>query len=180
MENRIERPPVFKIEEAHPGDEVALAPMHVQAWKESYVGTESGLTSEMVDEMLSHITKDSSFRRNTIIESLSYPERVLYRVVKNNTNDIVGFLHGSKKEGYNELDAIYLLNEAKRSGVGGKLMETFLDWADENKPSRLSVFSFNDDALGFYSKYGFVKTHKPAELYKDKLPFIEMVRPAER
>ena len=43
----------------------------------------------------------------------------------------------------------------------------------------LEVFSFNDRALGFYAKYGFVKTDKPAQMWKDKLPFIEMVRPAD-
>lgn len=112
-----------------------------------------------------------------MIESLKNPDIVLYRVVKNNNGDIVGFVHGSKNDNYNELDGVYLLDEVKGSGVGGKLMEEFLSWSDNTKPSHLDVFSFNDKAIGFYNKYGFVKTDKPTQLYKGRLPYIEMIRP---
>jgi GNAT superfamily N-acetyltransferase len=169
----------FTIELPEIGDEIQLATMHVQSWKETYVSKESGLTEVMVDQMLSHLLEDTSFRRNTIIEALADPGRVLYRVVKNAAEDVVGFLHGSKDESHNELEAIYLLDEAKGSGVGGRLMEEFLEWIDREKPSHLEVFSFNDSALGFYDKYGFTKTDKKIELYNGILPIIEMVRLSE-
>lgn len=179
MEGHIEKQPTFKIEEPKIGDEIALAPMHIKSWKETYVTPESGLTEEMVDELLGHMLINTDFRKNTISESLENPDKVLYRVVRNNKGEIVGFMHGSKDEESNELEAIYLLDEVKGSGTGGKLMEEFLAWIDKNKPTHLEVFSFNDRALGFYTKYGFVKTDKPTQMWKDKLPFIEMVRPAD-
>ncbi len=55
----------------------------------------------------------------------------------------------------------------------------FLKWADKSKPSYLKVFSFNEKALGFYTKYGFAKTDNPPGLWRDKLPFVEMIRPAD-
>jgi len=179
MENYSEKEPSFIIELPEEGDELALASMHIQSWKETYVGPESGLTEERVDEMLGHMLTNTDFRKNTIIEALTNPDTVLYRVVKNIDGDIVGFLHGSKHESHNELDAIYLLNEAKGSGTGGRLMEEFLAWADKNYPSRLEVFSLNDSAIGFYNRYGFEKTDKEVELYRDTLPVIEMLRPDE-
>ncbi len=179
IENYKENQPIFKIEAPREGDEVLLGPMHIRAWKESYVSPESGLTDEMVDDMLGHMLTNTDFRKNTISEAISNPDMVLYRVVRRH-NGIVGFLHGSKGDEYNELNAIYLLNEVKGSGTGGKLMEEFLSWADKSKPCRLEVFSFNNQALGFYNKYGFVKTDKPTQLYKDKLPFVEMVRAPEK
>lgn len=175
----MEEQPTFKIEAPKMGDEVGLAPMHIQSWKETYITPESGLTSEIVDEMIGHMLTDTDFKKNTISESLENPDKVLYRVVRNSKEGIVGFMHGSKNDKSNELEGIYLLDEVKGSGVGGKLMKEFLAWTDKDKPSRLEVFSFNERALGYYAKYGFVKTDKPVQLYKDMLPFIEMIKPAD-
>jgi GNAT superfamily N-acetyltransferase len=178
-ESQIEKQPVFTIELPKIGDELAIGPMHVQSWKESYVTDESGLTEELVEELIGYFATDTDFRKNTLAEALAHPDKVFYRVVKNNKNEIVGFFHGSKNDAYNELDGVYLLNEVKGTGIGGKLMEEFLAWADKDRPCHLIAFSFNEKALGFYTKYGFVKTDAPAQLYKDKLPYIEMVRSAE-
>jgi GNAT superfamily N-acetyltransferase len=123
---------------------------------------------------------NTDFRKNTISESLENPNRVWYKVVKNNDNKIVGFIHGSKSEEFNELEGLYLLDEVKGSGVGKKLMEEFLNWVDKNKPTHLEVFSFNGRAIRFYTKHGFVKTDKPTQIWKDKIPFIEMIRPADK
>lgn len=166
----------FKIEAPKIGDEIGLAPMHIQSWKETYVTPESGLTEEMVDEKLGHMLTNTDFRRNTISEAIKNPDKVFYRVIRSSNDQIVGFMHGSKHEEFNELDGIYLLNEVKGTGVSTKLMEEFLNWIDKSKPIRLEVFSFNDRALNFYKKYGFVKTDKPVQIWKDTLPFIEMMR----
>jgi len=178
IENDMEKGPAFKIELPQEGDEEELARMHIQAWKDAYIVPESGLTEESIDAQLSHFLTDTTYRKNTITESLENPDRVLYRVVKNRKDEIVGFMHGSKHEDSTELDAIYLLNEAKGTGVGGKLMEEFLKWADADKPCRLEVFSFNDSSIGFYVRYGFEKTDKELPLFRG-LPVTEMIRPVE-
>ncbi len=171
--------PAFTIELPKEGDEREIGPMHVQSWKESYLNPELGLTEESIDDMVGYLATDLEYRKNTIIEALAHPDKVLYRVVKNNNNKIVGFLHCIKNEEFNEFGGIYLLDEAKGSGIGGRLMDEFLAWADKDKPSQLDVFSFNDRAIGYYAKYGFVKTDKPVQFYQDKLPYIEMIRSAE-
>jgi GNAT superfamily N-acetyltransferase len=178
MESNLKKLPEFKIENPQEGDELALAPMHIKAWKETYVVPESGLTEESIDKMLAHLLEDTSYRRNTINKSLTNPDTVLYRVVKNSEGEIVGFIHGSKNEQFNELDSIYLLNEAKGSGVGGRLMKDFLNWADSEKPCRLEAFAFNGSAIGFYVRYGFEQTDAVLPLFRG-LPVVEMIRPAE-
>jgi ribosomal protein S18 acetylase RimI-like enzyme len=175
-ESRLEYEPVFKIESPQVGDELLLAPMHIQAWKDAYIVPESGLTAEAIDAQLAHLLTDTTYRKNTIIESLENPDVVLYRVVRNQNDEIVGFMHGTKHEAFTELDAIYLLNEAKGSGTGGKLMEEFLKWADADKPCRLEVFTFNDSAIGFYVRYGFERTDKEMPLFRG-MPVTEMIRP---
>jgi ribosomal protein S18 acetylase RimI-like enzyme len=176
IENNLEKGPAFKIEVPKVGDETELAPMHIQAWKDAYIVPESGLTEESIDQQLGHLLTDTTFRKNTIIESLEKPDFVLYRVVRNQSDEIVGFMHGTKHETFTELDGLYLLNEAKGTGVGGKLMEEFLQWADEHKPCRLEVFSFNDSAIGFYMHYGFEITDREVPLFRG-LPVSEMIRP---
>lgn len=178
MEQVFEKEPGFEIEKPKLGDELALAPMHIKSWKETYVNSETGLTEEMVDDLLGHMLKDTSYRRNTIIQSIEDPNNVLYRVVKNNKSEIVGFMHGSKQEDCNKLQAIYLLGEAQGVGVGDKLMEEFLAWIETDKPTYLEVFSNNFRAIDFYIKYGFKITDKPVQMWK-KLPVIEMLRPAD-
>jgi ribosomal protein S18 acetylase RimI-like enzyme len=176
MENTLEYEPKFNIEPPQIGDEFPLAKAHIQAWKDAYIVPESGLTEERIDMQLAHLLEDTTFRRNTIIESLENPDVVLYRVVRNQNDEIVGFMHGTKHETFTELDAIYLLNEAKGAGVGSKLMEEFLKWADEDKPCRLEVFSFNDSAIGFYVRYGFEKTDEEMPHFRG-MPVTEMIRP---
>lgn len=176
---KYEGEPRFEIGLPKQGDENELAEMHIQAWKESYMVPESGLTNEKIDELLGHMLVNTEFRTKTIIEALEHPERSLYRIVRNESGEIVGFFHGTKGEQGNKLDAIYLLNEAKGSGTGGQLMEEFLSWIDKDKPTKLEVFPFNDAAIGFYEKYGFIKTDKKVEPYKGMLPVIEMMRPED-
>jgi ribosomal protein S18 acetylase RimI-like enzyme len=176
IENNPEKEPEFKIELPKVGDELGLAMAHIQAWKDAYIVPESGLTEESIDSQLAHLLEDTTFRKNTIIESLEKPDDVLYRAVKNCNGNIVGFMHGSKHENFTELDAIYLINEAKGSGIGSKLMEEFLKWADADKPCRLEVFSFNDSAISFYVRYGFEKTDKELPLFRG-MPIAEMIRP---
>ncbi len=104
MERYFEKQSICTIEAPAVGDEVLLAPMHIQSWKETYVTPQSGLTEDMVDELLGHMLTDTEFRKNTILESIQNPHKVLYRVVKNEAGDIVGFMHGSKNETGNKLE----------------------------------------------------------------------------
>lgn len=179
MDPKMEQEPAFSIEPPQLSDAEKIGPMHIKAWKESYLSPELGVTEEWIDEVIGHLAVDFTHRRNTIREALEDPDRVLYKVVKNPNGEVVGFLHGTKGQEFNELEGIYILNEAKKTGTGGRLMTEFLDWSDKEKPCHLAVFSFNEDALGFYRRYGFVQTDKPEGLHRDKMPFIEMVRPAE-
>ena len=161
------------------GDELAIGTMHVQGWKEAYLNSELGITEEYIDDLIGHYVTDTAYRKNTLVEALKHPDRVFYRVVKNERGEIVGFFHCAKNETDNVLEGIYLLNEAKGAGVGTQLMNEFIAWSDKDKPYRLEVFSFNTTAINFYKKFGFKEVAGSPLLYKNKIPYIEMVRRAE-
>ncbi|MBA3732980.1 GNAT family N-acetyltransferase [Patescibacteria group bacterium] len=171
----------FLITEPKDGDEVAIGPMHIQSWIETYLPQNKEMTEEFIKKQISFVANESGnkFRKETFKEAQEHPDKVLYRVVKNTEGVVVGFFHCTKDENFNEIEGIYLLEEAKGHGIGKKLMEDFLNWMDNNKPSRLEVFGTNERAISFYSKYGFKKFDKEVRLYKDKFPIIEMIRPAK-
>lgn len=180
MENQMEKLS-FSIESPNAGDEVGIGVAHKQAWLETYLNPDEGITEEVIDELIGHVATDKgiNYRKNIFAEALVSPEKILYRVIKNSNGKIVGFMHCTKEEEYNELGGIYLLNEAKGSGIGGKLMKEFLAWSDKDKPCQLEVFASNENAIEFYARYGFKITDTPAQKYKDKLSLVVMVRPSE-
>lgn len=172
----------FIIENPKIGDEVAVGKVHLQSWKESFINDESSLDEAIVDKLRGNtITEDGNSRRRDIFKDiLNDSKNVLYKIVRNkDTNEIVGFMHGSKNDKYNELEALFLLNEAKNQGIGSKLINLFIEWSDKDKPAMLEVFTFNKNAINFYKKFGFEITNRPEELYKDTIKHIEMIRPID-
>lgn len=181
MRSPIERQPQISIEVPKEGDETAIGEVHYQSWLETYKDDESGITEDVIKELIGFVNtpEGNEYRKHVFAEARENPDKVLYRVIRKG-NKIVGFMHCTKEDAYNELGGLYLLNEIKGTGVGDRLMKEFLEWADKHKPSLLEVFSTNERAQSFYEKYGFERTGKPEHFFKKRLPFIEMVRPAER
>lgn len=180
MENLTEKIPI-SVSSPSLGEETEIGIMHKLAWIETYTNLENKADQEVINNLLEQINTEegNSFRRNLIIENNAFPENVFYRIVKNNNGKIVGFIHCTKEETYNGLWGLYLLDEAKDTGVGGKLIDDFLVWADKTKPCQLEVLATNDKAIRFYAKYGFLITDKQVEQHEDKLDLLIMVRPAE-
>ncbi len=172
----------YIIPDPEPGDEIAIGPMHLRAWHETYPNNEFGIDHEFIDEHHGKVATEagSEFRRKRIAEAKVSPDKIMYKVVKDQTGTIVGFFIAEKGKVYNELQAIYLLDSAKGSGVAGELMAMFFDWFDPNKPTRLEAAAYNERALKFYEKYGFEKTSKKLPLHYGKMPSVEMIKPANQ
>ncbi len=177
----MEKKSKFFIAQPIAGDEVLIGLMHKQAWLETYLDEEHGITEGVINEEISFVaTPDGDlFRKNVFTEAQSHPDKILYRVARNQDGKVVGFIHCTKDDAQNEIEGIYLLNEAKGFGVGSRLMNEFLVWADKTKQCFLKVFTANKSAIRFYKKYGFEISYEPPELIGKKFAFVEMTRPAE-
>lgn len=103
MENNIEKFS-FLIKSPNDGDEVGVGLAHKQAWVETYLNPEQGITEEVINNLIGHVAEEegNEYRRNIFAELRKVPEKILYRVVKNNSGKIVGFMHCTKDETYNE------------------------------------------------------------------------------
>lgn len=73
---------------------------------------------------------------------------------------------------------VFTFSTPQKAPVAQKLVSEFLDWIDQDQPTHLEVVSYNDRAINFYKKYGFVPTGLSE--FGDKIPCIEMMRPADK
>ena len=172
----------YTISDATEKDAELIGPMHLKAWHESYINSDYGVDGDFIDEIMGKVATKAGteFRQKRIAEAKAAPNMIMYRVVKDHKGEVVGFFIAEKKEAFNELQAIYLLDSAKGSGVADELMKEYLEWIDHAKRSQLQAAAYNKRASSFYERYGFRITKKKLPLHHDKMPLVEMVRKADK
>ncbi|MFF5211162.1 GNAT family N-acetyltransferase [Streptosporangium sp. NPDC000396] len=171
------RPPPESIGSPDVADAAALGRVHLTAWLQTYPNREAGIDEAWIREHVgSVVTADGIAQWRTVIEAAQRdPRNVFCRVVRSD-GEIVGLICG-KRGDVTSLGPMYLLDQAQRQGIGSRLMSEFLAWAG-NVPIRLWVTSYNERAVNFYARHGFVLTDE-RELWRGKLPNVRMFRGPE-
>jgi GNAT superfamily N-acetyltransferase len=78
-------------------------------------------------------------------------------------NQAIGYLSAFAKSPvtntvrYAELDTLFVKETYRNQGVGGLLVEAFLQWAQKQQVDQVSVaaYALNTKALAFYKRHGF-------------------------
>ncbi len=143
------------IRRAVPEDAEGITRAHIQSWRTSYRGI---LPGELLDG-LDFEQRLAGWRRG-----LADPGAAIFVAVEPGPGHIVGFCAVGKNRappeslpGFaGELYAIYLVDEAKRRGVGRALFQHGADWLREHRlvPFLLWVLKDNTPARGFYERRG--------------------------
>jgi ribosomal protein S18 acetylase RimI-like enzyme len=70
-----------------------------------------------------------------------------------------GYCLASVEKGAGEIDSIFLYPEYRKRGIGERLMGEALDWLEAHGCSqiRVAIACGNEDAIGFYRKFGFAE-----------------------
>ncbi|MFE9859928.1 GNAT family N-acetyltransferase [Streptomyces sp. NPDC005780] len=162
------------IEVPAPDDAASLGPLLLAVWLQTYPNAEAGVDEAWIREHRgSAATAEGIAGWREFIEAAGRrPDLLFCRVVRSGT-ELVGFLCGRRGEGVT-LGPMYLREEARGHGAGGRLMGEFLAWAD-GAPIRLWVTEYNERAVRFYERYGFEATGE-RELWRGRLPNVRMVR----
>lgn len=157
-------------------DAEAVSRTHLRAWLETYPRPGSGIDKDWIAQHLGHLgtAEGTAGWRREILATEREPHRVFCRIMRSDT-DVAGFLYGHREDVVT-LGPMYLLREAQGSGVAHRLMDEFLAWAD-GTAMRLWVSTFNERAIRFYTRYGFVATGE-RELWRGRLWNLRMARPA--
>ena len=167
----------FNIETAAQADISAIGYVHLQAMLETYPNKEAGIDQKWINDKLGFLAEaqGDEYRRQTVLKAETDPEHTQYLVVRNRQGNVVGFFHCSRGDHHAKLEAIYLIEEARGTGIADKLMLRGLEFAGD-MPITLDVLDYNQRAIGLYEKYGFETIPNSHKLIRGKLPGFSMRR----
>jgi GNAT superfamily N-acetyltransferase len=174
------------IDTAMPDDAAAVFDVKRITWLATYPNSEAGITEadirlQLEGEHGERIPEQIQRTRSRIERQ----DETRHTFVARMGGQVVGYCSPSTMEGQRRVGAIYVLPEAQGHGIGHLLLDKMLNWWGTDEDIYLHVATYNNNAINFYERHGFVKTGKDATDEVGKLPSgavipeIEMVRRAQ-
>ncbi len=171
----------YKIRKIEPDDVLDLHQIYFSAWLDTYPNKEFGITvDDIVYKYEQRLAPKKIAETREKIALTKEDELKLLLQYKGKT---VALCNVVKEPGYNQLQVIYVLPEYQGLGLGGCIWSEAEKFLDPYKETIVHVVSYNDKAIGFYKKLGFVSTGKIIKDERFKMrngavfPELEMVRP---
>jgi ribosomal protein S18 acetylase RimI-like enzyme len=166
---------MIDITEPIPEDAEEIQQVFYKTWLQTYPNKELGITEADIHEIFREkFTKESlDLRKQQIIEK--NPNRIF--LVAKNGERVVGLVSGHRKEKFNQIQAIYILPEFQRKGIGHKLLQKCLDFFNASQDIIVHVATYNQKAISFYEKYGFVDDGKRLTEERHRMPISRVLIP---
>jgi GNAT superfamily N-acetyltransferase len=174
-----------EIRVAAPADAAAIRSVQARTWLATYPNAELGITREGLRRYLEgedgeRIADRIAWTRRRIEMRAIAPAggRDFVAVLD---GEIVGFTAPFvESSGRRRVGALYVLPFAQGAGLGHLLLARNLAWHGEDQDVYLMVAAYNERAIRFYARHGFVPTGRAddGELLIDGavMPELEMVR----
>jgi ribosomal protein S18 acetylase RimI-like enzyme len=179
-----ERKSDIKISPAAPEDVRGMADVLYKTWLATYPDEKAGITKDDIeDRFKDSFTEESLKKRAEMISQLKENEASILAKIG---GKIIGVCYVVRRPGKNELQAIYVLPEHQKKGIGKLLWKEAQKYFDADKDITVEVAVYNTNAIDFYKKLGFEKTGK--EIFNEKfrmksgaiIPETEMMIKAEK
>ncbi len=169
----------YKIRKTKPDDVLALHNIYLKTWLDTYPNKEFNITTEdIIFKYESRLTPEIVEERKKKIAQIGENELML---VVEKGSKLVGLCNTIQKENSNEIQAIYILPEYQRLGLGVALWKEAQKIFNPEKETVVHVASYNTKAINFYKKLGFQSTGKTtfSEFAKMRngavIPELEMI-----
>lgn len=143
------------IEIATAADAEGIIGVHHAAWLKTYPNQAAGVTVEDIESRFEDVSGERMARRK---RNLELPEPGTTTLVARKAGTVVGVCMVVKKDDRNQLQMIYVHPEHQRLGIGKKLWDEGRRFLDLAKDTYVDVVDYNQQAIDFYTKLGFVPT----------------------
>ena len=169
---------------AHSDDAESICRIRDEAWIDAYPNPELGISQQDIE--LNARGPENRFlinRLKHLKQELANPGKRDYPLfVAKQNGKVVGFVNPEIDEkGHKTISQIYIEPSFQGKGLGSLLLQKALNILGTDDDIYLTVISYNQKAINFYEKFGFVKTNKLVEpdpnkpAYLVDLPATEMV-----
>lgn len=146
-------------------------------WVATYPNAGMGVTSDDIGCLLKNsLTEEVIEKRKKQISEYLNSETHLLLVAEKNKK-IVGFCNAVKKHLHNQIQAINILPEYQRLGLGKLFFEQIKIFFHDNRDIIIEVVEYNQNAINFYKKLGFVETGKKIRNEQFRLIRSNMILP---
>lgn len=129
-----------------------------KAWLSTYPNEKLGITVDDIEYRYKDAFSSERLKKREKI--ITDPEQNEKYIVAKDGDKVVGMCYAVIHEDKNQLQAIYLLPEYQGKGIGTMLWNAILPFFDKAKDIYVEVADYNEKAINFYKKLGFVDTGK--------------------
>ncbi|MCK9378872.1 MAG: GNAT family N-acetyltransferase [Candidatus Moranbacteria bacterium] len=166
---------MIKVQKPTKEDIKGIQQVFYKTWLATYPNEEVGVTREDIKERFKYSLSENALskRANEILDkSLDQ----LFIVAKDEAF-VVGVCKVKKNKNYNELEAIYVLPDYQGKGIGKILWNSAKGFFGNKQNIIVSVATYNQQAINFYQKIGFVDTGKRFAKEKYRMPLSKTLVP---
>jgi len=148
----------IQILDAVPEDAKGITNVLHKTWLDTYPNEEFGITRDDVEESYKDAFTEERIKAHQ--ERIANNQGKQKRLVAKWGDLIVGTSSMVLNETNNQLRTIYVLPEFQGKGIGTMLWNEFKDYHNPKKDTIVQVATYNQNAIEFYKKLGFVDTGK--------------------
>jgi len=174
--------PRIEVSRATPEDVASIQNVLYRAWLTTYPNKALGITVADIEEMYKDRNSDEAFAR--MRERISSANEIT--LVAKENGKVVGVCRVIRREDKDVMEAIYVLPEYQRLGIGSAIWREMEKLLDSNRKIIVQVATYNTDAIGFYKRCGVRDTGKRWKEKKFRLrsgtaiPAMEMLAKQEQ
>ncbi len=149
---------MLEVREVLPEDVPGVQKVFRDTWLATYPNEECGITREDIEDRYKDALAPERIAKRQEAWAHLLPDEKIFSAIEDGA--VVGVCRVKTYEDKNQLHAIYVLPEYQGKGIGSALWEKALTFFDPSKDIYVGVAVYNQKAIDFYSRLGFVDTEK--------------------
>lgn len=148
----------IEIRSPRPEDARGILEVYYRSWLKAYPSEKYGISVEDIEDSYKDSFTEEKIKMTE--ERIKNPKENMRSFVAVDGDTIIGVSRVVIRESYNQLQTIYLLPEYQGKGIGTMLWNAAKTVMDPKKDIIVQVAVYNEQAIGFYKKLGFIDTGK--------------------